>query len=117
MSHVRQLRISPNVFRNTRSPGNMSRREFLQLGGALAAGVVLASCSSPGSLRGQGPHGNDIVQLVYSDWQTDWFAGTAQQMLEQFHTDNPNVQVFFTPDPDNLGDDMMADFQRGTENI
>ncbi|MEZ4769208.1 MAG: extracellular solute-binding protein [Caldilineales bacterium] len=116
MSNVRQLRISPNIFRNTRAahPGEMSRRDFLRLTGAVAAGAVLASCSSPSVSRGPGPHGSDIVQLVYSDWQTDWFAGMAQQMLEQFHSANPTVQVFFTPDPDNLGDDMMADFQRGT---
>lgn len=116
MSSIRRLRISPNVFRNTRSSaaGAMSRREFLQLTGSLAAGAVLASCASPTALRGPGPHGSQTVQLVYSDWQTDWFAGMAQEMLEQFHSANPSIQVFFTPDPDNLGDEMMADFQQGT---
>ncbi len=95
----------------------MSRREFLQLTGALAAGAALAGCASPGASgapRGPGPYGGEIVQLVYSDWQTDWFAGMAQRMLEQFYTTNPNIQVFFTPDPDNLGDEMLADFQQGT---
>jgi len=119
MSSTRRLRISSNVFRNTRSSatGAMSRREFLQLTGALAAGAALAGCASPGAPgapRGPGPYGGEIVQLVYSDWQTDWFAGMAQRMLEQFYTTNPNIQVFFTPDPDNLGDEMLADFQQGT---
>lgn len=54
------------------------------------------------------------MQLVYSDWRTDWFAGMAQQMLEQFHAANPNIQVFFTPDPDNQAEAMMVDFQQET---
>ena len=38
----------------------------------------------------------------------------AQQMLEQFHAAHPNIRVFYTPDPDNLDEQMMADFQAGT---
>jgi multiple sugar transport system substrate-binding protein len=54
------------------------------------------------------------VQLVYQDWQTDWFPGLAQRMLGQFHAQNPNVRVFYTPDPDDLNERMLADFQAGT---
>lgn len=116
MSTTRRLRISPSAFRNARlsTASGMSRREFLQLTGALAAGAALAGCSSSSVARGPGPHGSQTVQLVYSDWQTDWFAGMAQRMLEQFHAAHPTIQVFFTPDPDNLAEDMMADFQQGT---
>jgi multiple sugar transport system substrate-binding protein len=38
----------------------------------------------------------------------------AQRMLEQFHSAQPDIQVFFTMDPDNLADAMIADFQAGT---
>lgn len=94
--------------------GGISRRAFLQLTGAFTAGAVLTGCSSTGALRSSGSRGSQTVQLVYSDWQTDWFAGMAQQMLEQFHAANPHIQVFFTPDPDNLAEAMMVDFQQDT---
>jgi multiple sugar transport system substrate-binding protein len=38
----------------------------------------------------------------------------AQQMLEQFHATHPNVRVFYTPDPDNFREKMLADMQAGT---
>ena len=82
----------------------LSRRAFLGTMGSVFAGAALAACA-PG-LQGPGPRGSETVQLVYSDWQTDWFAGMAQQMLEQFHAANPNIQVFFTPDPDDLAEPM-----------
>jgi multiple sugar transport system substrate-binding protein len=38
----------------------------------------------------------------------------AQELLAKFHATNPNVHVFYTPDPDNLDEKMVADFQAGT---
>jgi multiple sugar transport system substrate-binding protein len=37
----------------------------------------------------------------------------AQQMLEQFHAEHPNIRVFYTPDPDNLEERMELDMQAG----
>jgi multiple sugar transport system substrate-binding protein len=37
-----------------------------------------------------------------------------ETMLAQFHEAHPDVRVFFTPDPDNLADAMLADMQAGT---
>jgi multiple sugar transport system substrate-binding protein len=88
----------------------ISRRGFLKLAGAAGAGAALAACTP----AAEGPHGTGRVQLVYQDWRTDWFPGLAQRMLEQFHALNPTTQVFFTMDPENLGDAMIADFQAGT---
>jgi multiple sugar transport system substrate-binding protein len=88
----------------------LSRREFLKLSGAAGAGAALAACTP----AAKSPRGSGQVQLVYQDWRTDWFPGLAQRMLEQFHNLNPNIQVFFTMDPENLGDAMIADFQAGT---
>lgn len=91
---------------------NVSRRSFLRTMGGLVAGATLAACvpgtASP-SLRGSGP-----VQLVYQDWRTEWFPGLAQRMLEKFHATHPDIRVFYTPDPDQLDERMMADFQAGT---
>ncbi len=89
---------------------HLSRREFLKLAGAAGAGAALAACTPAGEVA----RGTGRVQLVYQDWRTDWFPGLAQRMLEQFHSDHQNIQVFFTMDPENLGDDMIADFQAGT---
>jgi multiple sugar transport system substrate-binding protein len=35
----------------------------------------------------------------------------AQQMLEEFHATHPNIHVFYTPDPTDLTERMMSDFQ------
>ena len=48
---------------------------------------------------------------MYQDWRTDYFAAMAQQMLEEFHATHPNIHVFYTPDPPDLTEKMMSDFQ------
>jgi len=90
----------------------MYRRDFIKWLGTTSAAAVLASCSP--SPRIEGPHRSGQVQLVYQDWRTDWFPKLAQTMLEKFHKDYPNFQVFYTPDPENLDEQMLADFQSGT---
>jgi multiple sugar transport system substrate-binding protein len=35
-------------------------------------------------------------------------------MLSQFHIRHPDIRVFYTPDPENLVDSMLADFRAGT---
>ena len=79
--------------------------------GAGAAGAALAACSPAVGPRSEGP---SAIQLVYQDWRTDWFPGLAQGMLEQFHANQPNLQVFYTPDPENVAEQMIADAQAGT---
>ena len=89
----------------------ISRRKFLYLAG-VAAGAVLGACTPQRSRPT--PRGEEKVQLVYQDWRTDWFPPMAQQMLEQFHATQPNVRVFYTPDPENFEEKMLADMQAGT---
>jgi multiple sugar transport system substrate-binding protein len=86
-----------------------SRRAFLRLAGITAAGSALSSC-----LPSQSASPEAQIQLVYQDWNTDWFPPMAQQMLEEFHTTHPNIHVFYTPDPDNLEEQMLVDMQTGT---
>ncbi len=90
----------------------VSRRRFLRLAGMAAAGAALSGCA-PFQPRPR-PSSSGPVQLVYQDWRTDWFPPMAQQMLEEFHATHPNIRVFYIPDPENLADKMLADFQAGT---
>jgi multiple sugar transport system substrate-binding protein len=89
-----------------------SRRVFLRLAAVAAASAALTACARAGS--GRGPHGGETGELVYQDWRTDWFSGMAQKMLADFNAAHPNIHVFYTPDPNNLDEKMMADFQGGT---
>ena len=88
----------------------VTRRAFLRVAGSLAGFAALSACG-PASRSGPGPHGSDSVQLVYQDWRTDYFAAMAQKMLAEFHATHPNIHVFYTPDPPDLSEEMLADFQ------
>lgn len=100
----------------------LSRRRFLQAAGLAAASAALAACTPPvpaaepdTALRLQPKaQKQGQIQLVYQDWRTDWFPGMAQAMLEEFHAQQPNIRVFFTLDPENLEEKMLADMQAGT---
>lgn len=90
----------------------MSRKVFLRLAGNIAGAVALGACAP--RTAGPGPHGSSASQMVYQDWRTDYFSAMAQTMLEEFHATHPNIHVFFTPDPIELNEKMLADFQAGT---
>ena len=100
--------------RPTKAAGwpRMSRRQFLCQAGAAAAGAILNGCAP---LRPQpGPPGEEEVRLVYQDWRTEWFPPMAQQMLEQFHETHPHIRVFYTPDPEDFEEKVLADMEAGT---
>ena len=94
-----------------RTPAQITRRQFMRVAGAGAAGAALAACSPAVGPRS---NGTNAIQLVYQDWRTDRFPGLAPQMLEQFHANQPSRQVFYTPNPENVADQMIADAQVGT---
>jgi len=93
------------------SKSPLSRREFLYLAGTSMLSAALASCSPRQSTSTPGD--GSPVQLVYQDWNTDWFQPMAQQMLEEFHATHPHIRVFFTPDQDNITEQMLIDMQAG----
>jgi multiple sugar transport system substrate-binding protein len=74
--------------------------------------LMIPACSSekPATTESK----NQKVQLVYQDWRTDWFPAMAQEMLAKFHADHPDIQVFYTPDPENYQERVLSDFQAGT---
>ena len=96
----------------------ISRRDFLRLAGAAAAGITLAACTpatpaaeptQPQPDESQGP-----VRLVYQDWRTPWFPAMALEMLEKFHQQQPNIRVFYTPDPPRVEEPMLREMEAGT---
>jgi len=93
---------------------NYNRREFLKLAGTVAAGSLMAACTPTLTPKTLQDSGGEKVQLVYQDWRTDWFPEMAQRLLEKFHDTHPNVRVFYTPDPDNLEEEMLADMENET---
>jgi multiple sugar transport system substrate-binding protein len=105
----------PALPEGPRSDGwdSLSRRDFLKMAGLGLGGLVLAACGG-GRAAVPGLLGGRNVQLVYQDWSTEWFPPMAQQMLEQFHSSHPNIEVFYTPDPDDLEVRMLADMKAGT---
>jgi multiple sugar transport system substrate-binding protein len=64
--------------------------------------------------RKSSPQSGEKVQLVYQDWRTEWFPVMAQDALEEFHATHPNIRVFYTPDPTDLAESMLADMEAGT---
>jgi multiple sugar transport system substrate-binding protein len=95
-----------------KSTTNLSRRAFLQLLGMTTASAALASCT--GQPANTTRTNSGPVQLVYQDWRTEWFPAMAQEMLGKFNAENPNIQVFYTPDPENKNEKMTSDFAAGS---
>lgn len=98
--------------RDSSAGGDLSRRDFIQFATGAAAAAAVASCAprSP-TLVGRG---NGRIQLVYQDWRTDWFPQLAKEALTAFHERHPGIRVYYTPDPENLEEQMRTDFQSGT---
>lgn len=101
------------------APSTLSRRAFLRLAGMTTAGTILTACAAPRLQRpaqhtASGGRRGEPVKLVYQDWRTDWFPPMAQEMLEKFHASHPNIRVFYTPDPNDVEEAMLADMQAGT---
>jgi hypothetical protein len=69
-----------------------------------AAALSLSACG--GGDDSASSSGQGRVQLVYQDWRTEWFPPMAQRELQLFQAQHPDLSVFYTPDPENLIDQM-----------
>lgn len=109
-------RVSLPTSRPARQAVKTSRRTFLRLGTLAATGAVLSACAPnlPLPALSSTSATPEKVQLVYQDWQTEWFPPMVQQLLAEFHQTHPHIHVFYTPDPDNLEEKMLANLQAGT---
>jgi multiple sugar transport system substrate-binding protein len=120
-SQVEELKHKADHTRSTStftpvSKTRISRRIFLRWGTLAATGTVLSACNPTLSLTSFSaqPETPEKIQLVYQDWRTEWFPPMVQQLLAEFHEAHPNIHVFYTPDPENLEEKMLADLQAGT---
>jgi len=89
-----------------------SRSRSFRLAGlllGLIAAVAFTACST-----GSDETSNEPVTLSYQDWRTDWFPPMAREMLDRFYAFNPNIIVFYTPDPDDLAEVMLEEMRAGT---
>jgi multiple sugar transport system substrate-binding protein len=85
------------------------RRRLASLGLTLLVPLALSGCGDDGQRISREP-----VTLSYQDWSTDWFPPMAREMLSRFYAFNPNIIVFYTPDPDDLGEVMLEEMRAGT---
>lgn len=104
------MRIHKNV--STHHPQVVSRRDFLKLAGIGLAATGLSGCDT--LLPTPTSPSEEKIQLVYQDFNNNWFPPMAHQLLEQFRATHPNISVFYVPDPDNVVDQMPIDMQAGT---
>ena len=75
----------------------------------VSVALAVAGCSD-----NNGAVSDEPVVLSYQDWRTDWFPPMVQEMLAQFHASNPNINVFYNPDPDNISQVMLEEMRAGT---
>ena len=54
------------------------------------AGFLLIACGSSDVDDAASEEPN--IQMVYQDWNTEWFPPMAQEMLEEFHKTNPGIR-------------------------
>jgi len=84
-------------------------RRSLGLAVAAIAALAMAGCSDDDK-----PISYEPVTLSYQDWSTDWFPPMAREMLSRFYAFNPNIIVFYSPDPEDLGEIMLEEMRAGT---
>lgn len=105
-----QVRASPPAALRAGAdhPRALSRRSFLKLaGGAVSIAAAAAGCTpQPASVPARSI---GKIQLAFQDCR----CLGEQLLLEDFHTDHPNIEVFYTPEPDDFEQTMMADMQAG----
>ena len=89
------------------APHRFSRRSFLKLAGSAATMATISGCS-PGPPAAQ-VRSSGKVQLAFQDCR----CLGEQLLLQDFHDANPNIEVFYTPEPEDYEERMLADMQAG----
>lgn len=83
-----------------------SRRSFLKLAGSVTALAAIAGCTpqpqAVDARRGK-------IQLAFQDCR----CLGEQLLLQDFHDAHPDIEVFYTPEPDDFEETMLADLQAG----
>lgn len=82
---------------------------------AVAATLVLASCSGSTTSGGTGYDPDEEIELEISWWGDDTRAALFGEVIDQFEAENPNISVVQTPvgAPDDLFNRLATDFAAG----
>ena len=91
---------------------SVSRSRLRRSAGLVVAaflGLALTGCNGDDE-----PTVSEPVTLSYQDWSTDWFPPMAREMLGRFYAFNPNIIVFYSPDPEDLAEVMLEEMRAGT---
>jgi multiple sugar transport system substrate-binding protein len=86
----------------------LSRRELLRWAGVTTACAALAACAPQSS--GDPSRAGTKAQLVFQDCR----CLGEQFLLQNFHVTHPNIEVFYSPDPENFEEKMLTDMEAGT---
>jgi multiple sugar transport system substrate-binding protein len=108
---MRQLRPRECAIRRLGAHGSALVMPLLLACSIAAAALAITGCGGHQVSTASSSEGR--VQLVYQDWRTEWFPRMAQEELQKFQAQHPNLSVFYTPDPENLIDQMPLDMQAG----
>jgi multiple sugar transport system substrate-binding protein len=104
--HVKASSPALPPINQTSSPV-FSRRNFLKLAGSVGAVAAVAACT-PSAPPAEARRGGKI-QLAFQDCR----CLGEQLLLADFHNTHPNIEVFYTPEPDDFEETMLADMQAG----
>ena len=91
---------------------SVSRSHLQRVAGLAVAtllGLTMTGCNESSE-----PVSYEPVTLSYQDWSTDWFPPMAREMLSRFYAFNPNIIVFYSPDPEGLAEVMLEEMRAGT---
>lgn len=84
-----------------------SRRRFLKLAGGAVSVAAVAGCTPRPAAAP--PRAGGKIQLAFQDCR----CLGEQLLLQDFHSANPDIEVFYTPEPDDYEETMLADMQAG----
>ncbi|HSL00079.1 MAG TPA: ABC transporter substrate-binding protein [Rubrobacteraceae bacterium] len=112
------MRRTVRASRASRS-NNLSRKDFLRLGGAGLAGAALLGGGTLAGCGGGGEEGGGSGDIVFSFGPED--TGTLQKMIDQFNKENEDgITVTYRQMPADTGqyfDQVRTEFQSGSANI
>lgn len=76
--------------------------------------LTLPACAPLASPDAQAPTSDSgEVELVYQDWATTWFPPMVEELMPIFYEENPDVNVTYVPQPDDVDVKLLAQMVAG----
>ena len=102
------LRIARNG-----GPARVAGVMFMALFVLLLAGCVTPAAAPEAAVPAEEPASGETVELVYQDWATTWFPPMVDEMMPIFYEDNPNIEVTYVPQSDDVDVKLLAQMVAG----